>query len=69
MQELLHKTAKHDEQLERFKLQMMLQDIKHRKSLLLLRVAGLPRLAPHFAYFNEVTATKGGKSKIEKTPI
>jgi len=38
---MLDKTSHHSEELERFKLQMMIKDIKHRKTLMLLRVAGL----------------------------
>jgi hypothetical protein len=51
---LLDQTAKHDQELERQKLEMLIEDNKHRKSLLLLRVAGLSKLAPHIPYFKEV---------------
>ena len=48
---MLDKTGHHNEELERFKLQMMIKDNNHRKNLMLLRVAGLQHIAPHFKYF------------------
>ena len=63
VQELLDKTSNYNEELERFKLKMMLRDIKHRKTLMLLRVPGLQNIAPHFKYFQEAVESRRLKSQ------
>lgn len=42
----------------------MVEDNLRRKSLLILRVAGLSRIAPHFAYFKDV---KQAESTLKQT--
>lgn len=53
MSQLLHQTAKHDQELEKFKLQMLVDDNKHRKNMMILKVEGLSRIAKHFKYFKD----------------
>jgi hypothetical protein len=62
VQELLDNTSHYNEELERFKLKMMIRDIKHRKTLMLLRVPGLQNIAPHFKYFQEAVESRRRKS-------
>ena len=68
MNELLDATASHSEELERFKLQMMVQDTRHRKNLLLLRVAGLSKMAPYFKYFRNVVP-RAAKERTRKESL
>ncbi len=51
MSEMFDKIGHYNEKLERFKLQMMIKDNNHRKNRMLLRVAVLQHITPHFKYF------------------
>jgi len=52
--ELLAKTADHDIELEKLKLQKLRDDILKGKHLMVLRVIGLSRIAPKYKYFEEL---------------
>lgn len=60
---LLDQTAKHDQELEKFKLQMLVDDSKHRKNVMLLKVEGLSRIASHFKYFQDAVKKKDNKEE------
>ena len=48
---------------------MLIDDNQHRKTVMVLRVEGLKRIAQHFKYFQEVNKSNGSPSDKKQSKL